>query len=68
MIGMIGVSPGNGLKPASMIASRKYCELSRNRVTRSGCVSMKRTASSALAATVGGSAFEKSCGRDRCVR
>ena len=29
---------------------------------------MNSTAASALAATVGGSAFEKSCGRERCVR
>ena len=36
--------------------------------TRSGCSSRSRTAASALIATVGGSAFENSCGRERCVR
>ena len=37
-------------------------------VTRSGCASRYSTLASALAATVGGSALEKSCGRARWVR
>ena len=65
MIGTIGVSPGSGLNPASVICSRKYVVFSRS---FSHALRMRlddsRTAASALAATVGGSAFEKSCGRD----
>jgi hypothetical protein len=67
MIGTIGVSPGSGANPASTMRSRKYAVLARSVATRSGCASAKRTAASELAATVGGSALEKSCGRERWV-
>ena len=62
MIGMIGVSPASGLKPASMMRSRKYRAFSRSSCTRSGCCLDELHRRQRARATVGGSAFEKSCG------
>ena len=67
IMGTIGVSPGNGLNPASAMAPRKYRVFSRSLSTSSGWCSSCFIAPSALAATVGGNAFEKSWGRDRWV-
>src|SRR5688500_1686361 len=68
MTGMIGVSPGSGLNPSSVSPSRKYLVFSRSRVTRSGWASSRRTAASALPATVQGRALLNSWGRPRWVR
>ena len=57
-----------GTRPRRSI-SRKTLVLSRRRARSSGCSSSTlRRRASALQATVGGRAFEKSCGRERCAR
>ena len=67
MIGMIAASPSSGSKPRSRSAPRNQRVFSRSFETRSGRVRSTCTAARALHATVGGSAFENSCGRERCA-
>ena len=68
MIGTIAASPSSGLKPIARSRSRKCSVWRCSLATSSGSRRTTRTASSAEHATVGGSAFEKSCGRERWAR
>src|SRR5581483_1995091 len=68
MIGTIAASPSRGLKPSARRRSRNCPVWRCSFATSSGSRRRTRTASSAEHATVGGSAFEKSCGRERWAR
>src|SRR5215469_14484498 len=64
MIGMIALSPSSGLKPSEVSPARKYLMFCRCFASSPGFDSSSRIAARALEATVAGSAFEKSIGRD----
>ena len=66
MIGTIALSPSSGRSPASRSRERMSSVFSRSRPTRAGSSRSSASARRELAATVGGSPFEKSWGRERC--
>ena len=67
MIGTIAASPSSGLKPSARRRSRNSAVWRRSFATSSGSRAQHAHRLEREHATVGGSAFEKSCGRERCA-